>query len=79
MTEQGVLTVLASLITVKDDINIVRTSENELGFTFISIEDFLCRFGESELTLSSLKDNLKTEDTWLERFTDWNNRGVLPD
>lgn len=45
----------------------------------ISVTTFSEMFQESELTFSSLSENERTNESWLEVFREWNKQGILPD
>jgi len=67
---------------VKSDLSILpHTGDNifmEIFSCEISEDDFLGRFGESDLTFTSLSQNSNITSGWLQQFTAWNESGILP-
>lgn len=80
MTRSDVIGTLEPLIEEMDGEEIIVTARYEDGrFKFISVDDFVNVFGEKDLTLSSLMTHpLATSPGWGDTFTEWYNRGILP-
>jgi hypothetical protein len=49
----------------------------ELFDCFISPEDFISRFGESELNYDSLIANPNTTTGWKMQFDSWHEQGII--
>jgi len=78
MTKEDILTTFKDIVHF-DDVEHIIEIDNEPYVVTISADDFLSRFGESDLTLTSLKENEMTVGGWEEKFVKLNMRGILPD